>query len=787
MWLVVLRSLAVYGGTAALLFSLAHRFVLPIPRKTAILLACAPLLFTGRALLTGGVFAPLDIAYQAEPLRSRRAELGIVRTWNPLTVDVVSQMLPWRQAVRDALEHGRLPLWNPHLLGGAPLLAVQQPAVLHPGTWIGLLLPLPQAWTFDMTLRFLLGLLSGYLFFRGMRASEIAAILGAAAWAFSDFLVFFVGYPVTPSVAPFPLLLLGLARLAERGSRRDAGLTAAALVAIVIAGHPETLLFCVAGGGIFFLFELARAGPGRRLRPVLLSLAAGAFALGLTAVLLAPFLEIVSQTLQHAERTLFFATGRRSEDLVETLRRLTSTVVPYAWGGLGRSQVVERLIVPAGYAGSLLLPFAAAGLGAPTRRTWAFLTMGLFGLAVNARLRGVSNLLAQLPLFDIAIGDYLVFLWVFALAALAVLGLDELRQGRGFALFAAGSVAAALATVLVVFVRGGALRDIGMSAGNLRLRVLLQVVPVLLALGLVLRLAARRRALGGVAAAALLALFLAQRAIEEREVYPTYPARAFFPPLEELGPAPRGEPVRMAALRWTLTPNIATIYGLEDARGYEAMVLRSLAETFPLWCVPQGSFFNRIDDPERPFLAFLNVGYVLTPPGYAAPPGWEILTDTRGGRLLRNPRPLPRAFAPRRLVWSDDPRAHLDVMHTIADFADVGVAGLARPGRAEPTDNGPAEVRITSYAPERIALTVDAAAATFVGTSIPDWRGWKLTIDGKRAPLSFFNRAFLGFEVAAGRHEAVLRYLPDGFVYGAAVTLATLVLSAALGLRRPKA
>ena len=203
--------------------------------------------------------------------------------------------------------------------------------------------------------------------------------------------------------------------------------------------------------------------------------------------------------------------------------------------------------------------------------------------------------------------------------------------------------------------------------------------------------------------------------------------------------------------------------------------------------MPQGSFYNRIDDPARPFLAFLNVGYVLTPPGYPAPPGWTILTDTRGGRLLRSPRPLPRVFVPRRLVWSDDPGAHLEVMHAIPDFADVGVAGRARPGPPGPTANGPAEVRVTAYAPERIALEVDAADATFVGTSIPDWRGWKLTIDGKRAPLSFFNRAFLGFEVAAGRHEAVLRYLPDGFVYGAAVTLATLILAATLGLRRPRA
>ena len=71
-----------------------------------------------------------------------------------------------------------------------------------------------------------------------------------------------------------PLLLavplLGLARLVERADRSAVVLTVVALVAIVVAGHPETLLFCVTGGGIFFLFELAGAGPGRRLRPILL-------------------------------------------------------------------------------------------------------------------------------------------------------------------------------------------------------------------------------------------------------------------------------------------------------------------------------------------------------------------------------------------------------------------------------------------------------------------------------------------------------------------------------------
>ena len=54
-------------------------------------------------------------------------------------------------------------------------------------------------------------------------------------------------------------------------------------------------------------------------------------------------------------------------------------------------------------------------------------------------------------------------------------------------------------------------------------------------------------------------------------------------------------------------------------------------------------------------------------------------------------------------------------------------------------------------------------------------------------PLIPFNRAFLGFEVPAGRHEAVLRYLPDGFVWGAAISLASVLACAWLALRKPVA
>jgi len=777
--LIVLRSLLVYFGTAALLLVLAPRFVLRLRLLPALLLAVAPLIFTGHALLTGGVFAPLDVAYQAQPLQSLRSERGIERTWNPLTVDVVSQMIPWRKAVREALSQGRVPLWNPYVLAGEPLLAMAQPAVLHPGTWIGALLPLPQAWTFDMTLRFFLGLASAFLFLRGTGSSEVASLLGASAWAFSDFLVFYVGYPVTPSVAPFPLLLLGLARLARDADRSAVALTAAALCATIVAGHPETLLFCVFGGGLYFLFELAAAGRGRRLRPVVLSLAAGALALGLTAVVMLPFLDALPQTWQH---TLRHAGSVRSEPALEVLRRLLTSAVPFAYGALGRSQFIGRLITPAGYAGALLLPFAAAGLTAPGRRRWILFGMGLLGLALHARVPGITDAVAALPLFDIAVTDYLVFLWTFALAALAAMGLDRLRAGEGVAAFLAGTVLSVSVTVLAGTLRAGPLRDLGMESGYMRVRLLLQVVPMLAVAVLGAALLRRWGRIPATAAAALLLLFVAVRRAEEAEIYPTYPASAFSPPLPPLDRIPRGVPERFTAFRWTFEPNIAAMYGLEDVRGYEAMTFLPLAETYGLWCVQQPAFYNRVDRAGA-FLSLLNVRYGLVPPGSEAPAGWIAVSEGKGGRVFENPQALPRAFAPRHLAWTADGGEQIRILGTIWDFENDGVAGRTLDGPLRWRDNGPARVDVVSYAPERLGLSIDASGPALVGTSIPAWRGWRLTLDGRDAPLTGFDHAFVGFEVPAGRHEAVLRYLPASFVWGAGISAATALLALGLSFR----
>lgn len=782
--LLVLLSLAVYGGTAALLLAAAHRWVRPLQRKIALLLALAPLLLTGPATLRGAVYAPLDINFLFEPLMAHRPEADIVWVQTPVISDVAFSMIPWQKAVREHFRNGRAPLWNRFVLAGEPLLAVQQSGALHPFTWAGFLLPLAQSWTFQMSARLLLAVLSAYLLFRDLGCREPAALLGALGWGLSDFLVFYVGYTVGNAIAPFPLLVLGLTRLVRDADRRAVALTVIALVLITTAGHPESLLFSVTGAGLWFLFLLGFAGPRNRVRPLLLSLAAGALTLGLMAVQLLPMAEVLPHTWEQALRELG-ADETKSVAPRESASRAATFLVPYAHGESGHGQLHKGYGVPGAYAGAILLPLAVCGLFGRERIRWALLALGLFGLAMWARLALVTDALAALPLFDIAVLDYLVWLAAFAACALAALGADRLLAGEGRGAFLAGAALALAGILAVFFAFEPAMRQLDMPEDYLRERLLLAVVP--LGLGMILAAAFLRRAparaLAAVLAAALLALLAVPRVLEAGGVYPVCSARALSLRLQFLEAIPLGTPVRMVALGEMFVPNVSALYELEDVRGYESMTLLPLVETFPLWTSP-GSWYNRVDDLDKPFLSFLNVGYAIVPLGYPPPPGWTLRSRDKNADLLQNTRVLPRAFAPASIRAEPGAGARLALLASIQDFSRQGVIGSPA-GAWLP--NGRARVEIASYQAQAMVLDVEAQEETIVGTSIPAWPGWKAKLDGAAIEPLSYNHAFLGFRVPKGAHRLTLRYFPGGFALGAAISLLTLAVAIVLLLlRRPR-
>ncbi len=724
-------------------------------------------------MFTGGVYAPLDIAYQAHPLAAIAGDVGIGPTRTPILGDVVSQEIPWRKAVRDAVKNGRLPLWNRYILAGEPLLAMQQPVVLHPSTWIGMLLPLAQAWTFEMTFTLFMALLCALLFFADLGLPLLACCVGAVGWAFSDYVLFFLGYPLSPAIAPFPLLLVGLSTLAKQRSARGVGITTVSLLLIVTGGHSETLLHAVAAAGLYFLFVLKGETGRSRIRAILLSGLAGLITLSLTAVILLPHLEALPQTFEYFFRHAWYAHIRKSVSLPKAIFRLQQLFIPYAFGSSGHGGATEGQSISTAYVGSVLFPMAALGLVSRRRLKWALVGLGALGLALWSSAPVITDAISALPLFDIALNERLVFLAAFAIAGLAALGMERILEGSSDRAFRLLLVAAVSLFVAAYLVMEGRLISLQMPLDYLHAQFLLQFLPLCLALAWW----SAKSAAGASARAAgviLLGIVMIQRSSEASSLYPVAPNKAFYPPLHLLDGIPRNQPFRTTSVGFTFVPNISALYELEDVRGYEAMTFKPLQETYPLWCVPQPIWFNRVDDPSKPFLSFLNVKYFLIPGITPIPAGWRTIREELGLRLAENPNVLPRVFVPEQFLVEPEGQKRLRLLGDIKNFEHQGIveslAGM-QPGVWIP--NGKAAVETRSYSPQKFAMRVVAQSPSLIGTSITAWKGWQLRIDGVPATLLRYNHAFLGFAAAPGQHEVELRYMPAGFVVGAALSAAS--------------
>src|SRR5947209_2335408 len=278
-----------YAATAAALLWLAHRFVTPLRRASTAILFLLPLCFTGRALLTGGVYAPVDLPYITEPLRDMREPLGVPRPHNGIISDLYAQMIPWRKAVQFALAHHRWPLWNPFILSGTVLAAAAQPAAYSPFTLLACLLPIAAGLTFSAAITFFIAGLGAYLFARDLGCRGTAALIAAGGWMYAMPMAFFVLWAIGGAWSFLPLVLLGTRRCVREPGIRSAAILTVALTLLVLAGHPETALHAVFVGALYGVFELFR---GKQvLRPILSALAAGAVALLLCAVYILPILE----------------------------------------------------------------------------------------------------------------------------------------------------------------------------------------------------------------------------------------------------------------------------------------------------------------------------------------------------------------------------------------------------------------------------------------------------------------------------------------------------------------
>lgn len=683
--------------------------------RSSIILILLPLVFTGRAVFTGRVYAPIEMPYMTQPLSDHRAELHVPPPYNSALVDIPFQMIPWREALHHSL------LLNRYEMCGNTLAASMQPAAFSPFTWLALLLPTAASFTFTAAIAFFIAGLGAFLLARDLGGGELASTFAAVGWMFSAQLALTILWPLGFAWAFLPLVLFA----AQRGS---IALLTTVLALQIVAGHPETTLHVMAIAFIYALFKK---------KPLQFAIA-GVLALLICAIALLPFLEASRQSGEYKIRTQIFAKEPLRLPGTKVRDALIGDVFPFSRGGvhfpLERSE-----------GGSILLAVGIAAIVAIRKREIVFFA-ALLAIAFLAGINGwpVAELLHRLPLFDSAFNDRLAAAVPFALAMLAAFAMQQWPRR---------TMVLTMIFVAIVLAAGAAKWPLDKQ------RMIADLAPLILAIPIV---AFVRKE---VAAPALVALLLIQRSVADGSMIPTLPKEIAYPHLALLDGIDRTS--RIAPFGNAMLPNTPAMYGLEDVRGNAPMTLASYGEILPLFTSRPDGWFLQVTDLTRPILSMMNVRYSLQDVSTPIPPGWHDVKTEIYTRLIENEHVLPRAFVPARVILGAP--NEVAEMSNEKDFSQRAWISPHEPGER---DNGPG--RVTMH--NELDFTATMERDGFVVISQAAIPGWRAYLDGHRVKLLHGNHAFLAVFVPAGEHKLKIRYLPDSFVIGRAISLVTIAL-----------
>lgn len=748
--------------------------------------------------------------------------------------DITPFFYPMKQFMVEAVRSGRIPLWNPGILNGEPFFATLQPGLLYPGSLLLYLVPPPLGLDLLTVLHYPLAAGGTYLLLRQWGHGRGGASLGAVAFALGGYFVSVGNFTNNlQTVAWLPWVLLAWSRFLASGRGRDALWFSGACAVAFLGGEPQMLALALGVAVLHGLLDVEGHGTPT-VRQVAVLGGTGALALGLVAVQLLPFAELVGHSVRSLGGNLGYATR-----YTLTPWSLGQLLVPPALetGALGFTG--RHLLSPAFtwlvsiYPGCLVLAFAAVGVvGAKSGRWvgfWGVAAAGGLLLALGSHTPVYPALYDVLPpLRWVRYPEKFVFLPALAAAVLAARGLDLWLAGRGRrTLGAALGVVAAAPLALALLPRLGpgslsavcdgtlsAIRACDDPAASVQLYGAVGLRTLLLLGGIgVLTAGARRLSVPVLASAAVALaaadLVLANGAVNpsvEREFYRGRPWAA-----EVLGDrattggeyryratplsAGMGRTVQLDGvyelsnlyLHWEAGgANVGQVHDRLLQDGLQGVELLPVSRTYDAGLRSRGAEGTRL-------LRAMSVRWYADPTMPADTSGALELMAVHPElpiQIWRVADPVPRAYLVDRYVVEGDPTGALAAALD-PDFALREAVVLDRPPAEEPEAGSDGSVVSARYDLNRVELEVEADGRMFLVLTDRHFPGWTATVDGEPVPIRLANGNFRSVSVPAGRHRVVFRYRPasvriGGWLSGASglVFAAGLFATGGIGRRR---
>ena len=734
---------------------------------------------------------------------------GLIRAPLPKVSESTNLFFPWSLFWRDEVRAGRLPFWNPFAFAGMPMSAEPQAQTFYPAHLLSLALAPETAFTLLFLLHVLLASWLMYRLAREFGTTRFGGAIAALVFGLQGQMVGFTYEGWIHQVAPMawaPGVVWLLCRAYADWRVLPSGPIAAAALLLgvqIVSGHPEwvrytlfILAFLILFGGVFGRGLINRLMIGGSI--VVIGLLIG-------GVQLVPLAEATTHSARGQTALAADAAVRTGAGL--PLLSLPTILAPRLFGPWDGTISADGLVHK--LSGSLVsfsesmifvgvVPLALAFIG------WRFARRAGSGLWTLIAAAGVlfalndwTHLLSFVDQFVPLDTTFrsparFVFLTNFALAVLAGLGASRLdragattmrlsRLARRLAVWLAGATVLVwlLRRVIVAaFVRwlhvpavvaadprvsadGG--RSLGVWAIDHAALALIPTIAMLLVASVLLPRAARRLNLATAAA-----LFVAIALDLGIYAYPlltsVVPATAAYADDARLldALASRAD-MRVGATHlgvFEAGDNATIAIKVRSTIGYDSFTVNE-------W----DRLFRVMSHASPDVLAAIGVTHLAS----GAKPGVATL------------QALPNARAHAWWTGTAYSAATADqAAELLPRLARAGVvlesASAAKPPPTAPaaSDDAAARVSIDRDVPGALQATVDAPRAGWLVFSEISYPGWTATVNGKRTDIARAFGALQAVPLAAGRSIVEMRFRPTIVAWGAAATLAGLLIAGAL-------
>ncbi len=707
------------------------------------------------------------------------------------------QFVPWREYALQSLREGYLPLWNPNVGMGAPLLANYQSALLYPPNFLLALTRI--AWGHGvLVLLHLIWAGSGMVFLtRRLGIGQLGQAIAGLSFSMSGYLIARAGFlSINAASAWLPWLIAatdGLARqtfprLLDRGRLRAAVYLSLAVSMQLLAGHAQMTWYSLVLAAVWLVWRSGSSRSIARLaRAVLSYLVAVLTGALMASAQLLPTLEYLMSSQRASSLTQEFALTYSFWPW-----RILGLLMPNLFGNPGQGEYwgYGNYWEDAIYIGvlPLILAIGAAWRGLRAEGSFASLARLLLGVSVAALVLALGDNTPVFPFLFEHVATFSAFqaptrwnlLLVFSLCALAAIGAD--RWGR---LSSRGRYWVRLTTVgaaaigVAPWLAGQLIPSLKSTfAGSFAAAGLWLVVAGILAL---------KRAnsspqlwIGWVSLAVLVDLLWSGMGLNpsasldlfydhSRLINQVDANHRLFMPSETEYEIKFERTFRFDTympeegfwlLRETGLPNAAMLDGLRSANNFDPILPSRYAE----WI----DFINTLGSSQRSkFLALMDVGWEAAPDP-TSETGISYLEVDRPKRLRLVPRAVRSTTSEASMVLITAPGFDPDRMVVLEGGGSAGALHEGGHGRVE----------LRAEEPNRILAQVEAPAGGWLVLSDIWYPGWRARLDQRETPVRIANFLFRAVWVPPGTHEVEFRYQPISFQLGAALSLLGWALAA---------